>query len=322
MLAVGSTFAGCIIEGVAGRGGMGVVYRAREARPPRRVALKVIAPELAADENFRERFERESELAATIEHSHVLPVYRVGDEGGLLYLVTRYVDGTDLARVVAAGRLERGRAVEIVAQVCDALDAAHACGLVHRDVKPANVLIVNEGDREHAYLSDFGLTKRQDASSGLTRTGSFFGTVDYAAPEQFQGGRVDARTDVYATGCMLYEALTGGVPFPEDDVATAMFRHLTTPPPSVRAADPSLPAELDTVVGKAMAKAPDDRYLSAGDLGRAARAAVAGMATSRAEHSVAVSDAAPLGPGICHECGQPADTICPNCGQPTCASCL
>jgi len=322
MLGIGTTFAGCTIEGVAGRGGMGVVYRARETRPPRRVALKVIAPELAADRNFRDRFERESELAATIEHSHVLPVYRVGEEGGLLYLVTRYVDGTDLAQVVAVGRLDCHRAVEVVAQVCEALDAAHASGLVHRDVKPANVLIVNEGGRDHAYLSDFGLTKRLDASKGLTESGSFFGTIDYAAPEQFQGGRVDARTDVYATGCMLYETLTGAVPFPEADAATAMFRHLTTPPPSVRDADPSLPAELDAVIAKAMAKVPQDRYLSAGDLGRAARAAVAGVMTAHAGHSVAVGEAAPRGTGICHECGQPAESICPTCRLPTCANCL
>lgn len=272
---------------------MGVVYRAREDRPARRVALKVISPDLAGDAGFRERFERETELAADIEHSNVLPVYRVGEEAGLLYLITRYVEGTDLAALLAAqGRLEPRRAVGIVAQVCEALDAAHARGLVHRDVKPANVLIATEGGRDHAYLADFGLTKRLDATSGLTRTGTFFGTLDYAAPEQFEGGRVDARTDVYATGCVLYHALTGHVPFPAESAAAGMFAHMSQPPPSLADTDPTIPAALDGVITKAMAKAPDDRYLSAGDLGRAALAAVEGNVLTRAEHSVAVGEAA------------------------------
>lgn len=278
---------------------MGVVYRAQERRPPRRVALKVIAPDLAADPVFRERFEREAELAASIEHSNVLPLFRVGEEGGLLYLVTRYVDGTDLAALIAAsGHLEPRRTVAIVSQVCEALDAAHARGLVHRDVKPANVLLATEGGREHAYLADFGLTKRQDATGGPTKTGYFFGTLDYAAPEQFQGARVDARTDVYAAGCLLYHALTGRVPFPADSAAAGMFAHLSTPPPSVRAADQTLPATLDPVVAKAMAKSPDDRYLSAGDLGRAATAALEGESLTRAERSVAIGNAAAEAPTL------------------------
>jgi serine/threonine protein kinase len=276
MLPVGASLAGCVIEGVAGRGGMGVVYLARESHPPRRVALKVIAPEMAADSAFRERFQRETDLAGAIEHSNVLPVYRAGEEAGLLYLITRYVDGTDLAALIAAhGRLEPHRAVDVVAQICEGLDGAHARGLVHRDVKPANVLLATEGGREHAYLCDFGLTKRQDATGGPTQTGYFYGTIDYAAPEQFQGARVDARTDVYATGCLLYHALTGSVPFPADSAAAQMYAHLNTPPPSVQACGAGVPVALDAVIAKAMAKAPDERYLSAGDLGRAARVAVA-----------------------------------------------
>jgi serine/threonine protein kinase len=293
VLAPGATFAGYIIEGVAGRGGMGVVYRARELRPARTVAIKVISPALAADAGFRERFERESDVAATIEHSNVLPVFRVGEEAGLLFLAMRFVEGTDLAAIIAdGGRLEPRRAVDIFVQVCSALDAAHARGLVHRDVKPANVLIAREGGREHVYLTDFGLAKHHDAVGGPTATGYFMGTLDYAAPEQFESGQLDARTDVYAAGCMLYHSLAGRVPFPAENPAARMFAHLTTDPPSVLDIDASLPGGLDAVIARAMAKDPDARYLSAGDLARAAKAAVEGHTLTRAEHSVATGAAA------------------------------
>lgn len=289
MLTIGTTFAGYVIEAVAGRGGMGVVYRAREARPARTVALKVISPELAADTDFRARFERESEVAATIEHPNVIPVHRVGEEAGQLFLVMRHVDGIDLSAMIAnAGRLQPRRAVDIIAQVCAALDAAHARGLVHRDVKPANVLVTREG---HVYLTDFGIAKRSDATGGSTLTGYFVGTLDYSAPEQIESGRVDARTDVYATGCMLYHALAGQVPFQGENPAATMLAHLSAPPPSLRAIDLTLPEQLDAVVAKAMAKAPDERYPSAGDLGQAATAAVDGGSPMHAEHG-ASSDAA------------------------------
>jgi Protein kinase domain len=289
MLTIGSTFAGYVIEAVAGRGGMGVVYRARESRPARTVALKVISPELAADTDFRARFERESEIAATIEHPNVIPVHRVGEEAGQLFLVMRHVDGIDLSAMIAnAGRLQPRRAVDIIAQVCAALDAAHARGLVHRDVKPANVLVTREG---HVYLTDFGIAKRSDATGGSTLTGYFLGTLDYSAPEQIESGRVDARTDVYATGCMLYHALTGQVPFQGENAAATIWAHLSAPPPSLRAIDGTLPEQLDAVVAKAMAKAPDDRYPTAGDLGQAAEAAVDSGSPTQAEHGMS-SDAA------------------------------
>ena len=292
-LAVGTQFAGYVIEGVAGQGGMGVVYRARQLRPSRIVALKVVSPQLAGDGDFRERFAHESEIAASIEHSNVIPVYDVGEENNLLYITMRYVEGTDLRAVIASeGRLAPQRAVHILVELAAALDAAHAHGLVHRDVKPANVLIAHEGQREHVYLTDFGLAKLA-ASGGQTRTGMFVGTLDYAAPEQLEGQRVDARTDVYAAGCVLYQMLTGSVPFPQEHEAAIMWAHISAEPPSVRELVPSLPAELDAVIARAMAKNPDDRYSSAGDLARDAIAAAEGQRAMLLERSVATGPAAP-----------------------------
>jgi hypothetical protein len=293
ILTTDTTFVGYVIEGVAGRGGMGIVYRARESFPDRTVALKVISPQLAGDAEFRARFVRESNLAATIEHPNVLPIFRAGEEDGLLYLAMRYVEGTDLAALIAdRGRVDPRHAVEIIVAICDALDAAHARGLVHRDEKPANVLIARQGAKEHVYLTDFGIAKSTDATGGPTMTGSFMGTLDYAAPEQIRSGHVDARTDVYATGCMLFHALAGQVPFPGDNPVARIYAHLSTAPPSLEHTSTSLPAGLDAVIAKAMAKDPNDRYLSAGDLGRAAKTALEGNSLTRAEHSVAVGDAA------------------------------
>ena len=185
-LTTGSVFAGYRVEEVAGRGGMGVVYRARQARPDRLVALKVVAPEFAADPGFRTRFEHESQIAASIEHPNVIPVYEAGEADGLLFIAMRYVEGSDFGQVVDDG-IECAAAVQIVDQVARALDAAHARGLVHRDVKPKNILISLSGSRPHAYLTDFGLTKRAAVSGGMTRTGVWVGTLDYAAPEQIEG---------------------------------------------------------------------------------------------------------------------------------------
>ena len=205
----------------------------------------------------------------------------------------RYVEGTDLGAVIAAaGRVPLPRAVQILAQLTAALDAAHARGLVHRDVKPANVLIAPEGGQDHVYLTDFGLAKLA-AGGGYTRTGVFVGTLHYAAPEQLEAGRVDARTDVYAAGCVLYHMLTGSVPFQRDNDAAAMWAHMSAEPPSARAVVPALPAELDEVIARAMAKKPDDRYPSAGDLGRAALAAAAGQHATVLERTVATGAAAP-----------------------------
>src|SRR5262245_34992153 len=206
---VGTQFAGYRIDGVLGRGGMGVVYLANEIALDRPVGLKLIAPELADDESFRERFLRESRLAASIDHPGILPVYAAGDAGGELYLATRFVDGTDLGAVLGNGPLQAEQALALLVQVADALDAAHARGLVHRDVKPGNVLV---DGASHCYLSDFGLTTR--LSPGMTTTSSALaGSLEYLAPEQVRLEDVDARADQYALGCVLYELLTGHPPF-------------------------------------------------------------------------------------------------------------
>jgi serine/threonine protein kinase len=298
MLGPGDTLDGFVIEAVAGRGGMGVVYRARQQEPDRLVALKLIAAAYAADQAFRARFRRESSIAAQIEHPNVIPVHAVGEADGVLYIVMRFVQGTDMRAVLAQeGRLEPRRAAAIVDAVGQALDAAHARGLVHRDVKPANVLISTAGGREHVYLSDFGLSRHIEGSQGLTGEGAFLGTIDYVAPEQARGDRVDARTDVYSLGCVLFQALTGTVPFPLDNEIAKLYAHDQSPPPSALARASELPAAFEDVLARAMAKAPEDRYLSAGDLGRAAVAAASGTALSRSERNVAVGGAAPVDAG-------------------------
>jgi serine/threonine protein kinase len=261
-LAVGATFAGHVIRAVAGRGGMGVVYRAEW--DGRDVALKVIAPELSEDREFRIRFQREYRAEASIQHPNVMRVYGAGAKEGRLYVTMRYVDGTDLERLLSGGRsLAPARAAGVVAQVAEGLDAAHARGIVHRDVKPANVLLEGDGEALHAVLTDFGLMKNLNSKVQLTIAGSFIGTCNYAAPEQLMSEGVDARTDVYALGCVLYQALTGQVPFPRETSAATMFAHLEQPAPA-------LPGPFGEIVRRAMAKDPEDRYASAGELGRAA----------------------------------------------------
>jgi hypothetical protein len=272
-LVLDSTFAGCRIEAVAGRGGMGVVYRATQLGLDRAVALKLVAPERAADANFRARFERESRVAAAIEHPNVIPVYGAGEEDGRLYLLMRWVPGTDLQALIRrSGRLDHVHAANIVAQVAAGLDAAHAVGLVHRDVKPANVLLGGEDGSGHVYLSDFGLTLDPSADTRVTDSGEWFGTVDFMAPEQFEGDRPDARTDVYALGCVLNAALTGEPPFARGSVPGTILAHLNDPPPRPSATT-GVPRAFDEVVARALAKRPSDRYGSAGELGSAALAA-------------------------------------------------
>jgi hypothetical protein len=291
---VGSEFAGHHIEAVAGRGGMGVVYKAVDLALDRAVALKLIAPEYADDDQFRERFKRESKTAASIKHPHVITIYRAGDDDGRLYITMDYIDGTDLrAMIEREGRLEPGTAAEVVSQVASALDAAHGHGLVHRDVKPANVLMAGDGGGHHAYLTDFGLTKQTTSESGMTQTGMFVGTLDYVPPEQLQGGPLDARADIYSLGCVLYQTLTGQVPYPRDTEPAKLWAHMGEPPPSVLECAPNLPYQFEDVIKRAMAKDPNERYLSAGDLGRAALAAAEGRAMPRAERSVATGRAAP-----------------------------
>src|SRR3954453_7583852 len=291
---IDSGFAGHRIEAVAGRGGMGVVYVATHLALNRRVALKLIAPELSADESFRQRFKQESMTAASIDHPNVIPIYHAGEEDGKLYITMRYVEGTDLRAMIAEyGKLDPAVAAEIVAQTAAALDAAHARGLVHRDVKPANVLIAGSGGQLHAYLTDFGLTKSTASQSGVTKTGMFVGTLDYIAPEQLQGSALDARSDVYALGCVLYQSLTGNVPFPRDTEPAKIWAHMSEPPPSVTQEGTDVPPQFEQIVQRAMAKDPNDRYLSAGDLARASLAASESRTVKRAERSVAPGDAAP-----------------------------
>ena len=275
-LTAGSLLGGYRIESFVARGGMGVIYKATQLALQRTVALKLVAPELAHDEAFRERFKREAMLAASLDHPSILPVYEAGEIDGQLFLAMRYVVGTDLDNLIQRERtLAPERATAIIAQVAGALDAAHSRGLVHRDVKPGNILIAEEYGEERAYLTDFGLTKSVATGAHLTRTGYVVGTLDYVAPEQVQGGSVDGRADTYALACVLYRAVTGHVPFDRPGDVAKMWAHLNDPPPSAGAISPAASAELDGVIRRGMAKRPEERYASSGELARAARAAVA-----------------------------------------------
>jgi YVTN family beta-propeller protein len=275
---IGSEFLGYRIEALLGRGGMSVVYRAEHLRLKRKVALKLIAPELAEDERFRERFLRESELAASLDHPHIVPIYDAGEVDGQLYIAMRYVAGGDLKRLLREhGRLEPGRALALLSQVADALDAAHEAGLVHRDVKPGNVLF---DSREYCYLSDFGLTKQVSSQSGFTATGQIVGTIDYVAPEVIEGKELTASADLYSLGCLLYECLAGEPPFHKDSEFAVLWAHVNEPPPKLSERRPELPTELDAVLAKALAKAPEKRYASGRELVEAAREALPTLAAA------------------------------------------
>ena len=264
-LAPGTTFAGYRVESRVGRGGMGVVYRAWDLSLERPVALKLIAPEQAEDERFRARFLREPRLAAALDHACVVPIYQAGEHDGRLYLAMRFVEGSDLASLLERhDTLDPGRALAILAQIAGALDAAHRRGLVHRDVKPANVLLDQE---EHPYLTDFGVTKEIGGAS--TDTGRVVGTLDYLAPEQIRGERVDGRTDGYALACVLYECLAGAPPFRRQSEAETLWAHVQEEPPPL----PGEPA-LDPVLRTGLAKNPDDRYPNCVGLVQAARDAL------------------------------------------------
>src|SRR4051812_42446885 len=286
----GSLFAGHRIEALRGHGGMGMVYRATHMELDRTVALKVIAPALVEDSATRQRFLRESKLAASIDHPNVIPIYYTGDEDGTAFIAMRFVLGRDLRSLVREhGALEPDRAAQIVAQVAAALDAAHAAGLVHRDVKPANVLL---GPADHVYLSDFGLSKRTASVSGETRSGHWVGTLDYVAPEQIRGERLDARADVYALGGVLYFALTGHAPFPREGDEAKLWAQLTEPPPRASDHVPGLSPAFDAVIVRALAKRPADRFPSAGDLGRAALSAAGIELPAQPERAVGTGAAA------------------------------
>ena len=257
---IGSELAGYRVEALLGRGGMGVVYRAHDRALDRPVALKILSPELAAEVRFRERFLTESRLAASIDHPNIVPVYDAGEVAGELFIAMRYVEGRDLGQFLREDPPGPERAIAICSQVADALDAAHERGLVHRDVKPSNVLL---DSHEHVYLADFGLTRRLTDQKRLTVEARSLGTVDYVAPEQIRGEEVDGRADIYSLGCLLYECLTGEPPFPRVSDAAVLFAHLEEDPPR--------PPGLEEVMPKALAKAPEDRYQSGRELVDAAR---------------------------------------------------
>ena len=269
MTDVGTTFAGYRIEEEVGRGGMGLVYRATEIAADRRVALKVILPEYSADPSFRSRFEREARLAAQLAHPNIIPTFETGEHDGQLFLAMQFLEGVDLDTVIVReSRLHPRHAAPIIAQVAAALDAAHRQGLVHRDVKPANVLLTAGGEGIQAFLTDFGLSKLTSSKSGLTKTGVWVGTVDYSSPEQIQGRSVDARTDVYSLGCLLHQVLSGEVPFPKEREISKIVAHLSEPVPPISQRAPECPENeaLDVIVRRAMAKDPAERYPSAGQL--------------------------------------------------------
>jgi serine/threonine protein kinase len=268
---IGTELGGYRIVEPLGRGGTSVVYRAEHVRLERPAALKLLTPGFG-EADFSDRFLRESQLAASLDHPSIVPVYDAGEENGLLYIAMACVEGEDLKTLLAEeSRLDVRRTLRILGQIGSALDAAHARGLVHRDVKPANILVA-DGDR--AYLSDFGVVKEL-AGNGTTRTGSFIGTIEYCAPEQIEGGDVDGRADVYALACVLYECLTGEPPFRRPSEVAVLNAHLHTPPPKLSRAAPDLPAALEPVISKALSKSPLDRYATCGELIAAARAAAA-----------------------------------------------
>jgi transcriptional regulator with XRE-family HTH domain len=291
-LTTGTVIAGYRIESVIGQGGMGVVYRATHLALDRAVALKVIKPELANEERFRRRFERESRLAASLHHPHIVTIHDAREEEGFLMIVMHYVDGIDLGPVMEReGRVEPVRAVTICSQVGSALDAAHRNELVHRDVKPANILLGDEYGSETAYLSDFGLGKLTFSQSGLTSAGMLVGTLDYLAPELIQGQHVDGRCDVYSLGCIMYQALSGRVPYPTEHEVAKIWAHVESSAPSLTETAPDLPARLDDILKRAMAKDPSNRYPTAGEFCREAAevvgtpAAAAGLGTPSRNHA-------------------------------------
>jgi serine/threonine protein kinase len=259
VLEPGTTFAGYRIDRLLGRGGMGEVYEATQTALTRTVALKIISAELSEDPRFRERFRREGRIQAQLDHPNIVTVHEAGESDYGLFIAMRFVRGPTLKELIVARQVDPERAIRILGPVAEALDAAHRAGLVHRDVKPQNILV---GDADHAFLADFGLTKGAEDTS-ITESGQFLGTLDYIAPEQIHGRRPTALSDVYAFGGVLYESLTGTVPYPKESQAAVLYAHIADPPPQVTRSRPELPAELDGVIGRAMAKDPRDRHPAA-----------------------------------------------------------
>jgi serine/threonine protein kinase len=284
----GSHFVGYRIEAMLDRGGMGVVYRASDPDLDRTVALKIIAPEHTDNPDAVARFKAEARLAASLEHPNIVPIHRGGEVDGVLYLAMRFVPGTNLRQLVDGGQLEMDRIQRVISSVASALDAAHERGLVHRDVKPANILISGADSREHVYLTDFGLTKRLGSAGSLTRSGAWVGTPDYVAPEQIQGGSVDGRADIYSLGCVLYEMLTGSVAFPRDNDVAKLWAHVSDQPPSPSLKRPEVKA-FDDVVARATAKDPEARYSKASELAAAVERAINGQNSQLAPDALDVT---------------------------------
>ena len=324
---VGHELGGYRLQAVLARGGMGVIYEAESPRLGTTIALKVLAPELSGDDVFRTRFLRESRIAASLNHPNVLPIFDTGAADDLLYIAMRYVEGADLRAVLKAqGRLTPTQALPLITQVGRALDAAHREGLVHRDVKPPNILIErgNDDEPDHVYLADFGVTKHVSSTSGLTQTGHFVGTIDYIAPEQIQSQHVDGRADLYSLGCVLYECLTGQPPFVRQVDAAVLFAHITEPPPRPRSVRPELPEAIDEVIARALAKDPEQRYSTCREFLTAVRAVferVPQNFTSIPTEGIIIDDAASSGPSSSSaqpQPTQPRDIVRPS--QPQAAA--
>jgi serine/threonine protein kinase len=262
VLSPGSTFGGYQVESVVGLGGIGVLYRARQLRLDRPVALKLVEASVARDPVVRERLRREARAVASLDHPNVVPLYEAGEENGTVYIVTRWVDGTELGMLLHRdGALGPRRAAETAAQIAAALELAHEKGLVHRDVKPSNVIVTPEG---HVYLTDFGLAKRAETAAGLTAGDQMLGTVDYVAPEQIEGSEPDARSDIYSLGCVLYEMLAGEAPFAAHKGGMAkMWAAVNAEPQPISERRPDVPPALDEVMRRAMSKSPDERPTAA-----------------------------------------------------------
>jgi serine/threonine-protein kinase len=290
--ATGTVVAGFRVGRSIGRGAMGVVYLAENGHG-RTVALKLLAPELANDERFRQRFLRESAVAASLDHPNVVRTLAAGEAAGMLYLALDHVDGCDLRELLRRERrLEPERALRLVRDAAEALDAAHVAGLVHRDVKPSNILVADQGDRERAYVCDFGLARHVSSVGSLTGDRGFVGTIDYVAPEQVTGRAVDGRADQYALACVLFECVAGARPFERESELAVVFAHLNEIPPRLSDHRPNLPPALDAVVARALAKSPDARYATCSAFVDAAGAAFGGVAPRRRRRWRAVAAAA------------------------------
>jgi serine/threonine protein kinase len=287
---VGTMFGPYELQSLLGVGGMGEVYRAYDTAKDRTVALKLLRAEMSADAGFQERFRRESRIAARLQEPHVVPVHDFGEINGVLYIDMRLVEGDNVHAVLQkTGPFDPARAASIVGQVAAALDAAHASGLVHRDVKPENVLLTAN---DFAYLVDFGIA-HLGGDTGLTSAGAAIGSCAYMAPERFTGGRVGPAADVYSLACLLYECLTGSAPYPTGELSQLMGAHIMSPPPRPSVTRPGVGVAFDAVIARGMAKQPEDRFSSAGDLARAANAAATAAQAPTAMSPAAAQTAPP-----------------------------